>query len=487
MTRLPIVLDHFNRGVIADEVLGRVSSDWYLHSLKKCKNGVITPYGNIRKRSGTKYIANIEGNQFRLIPFIYSETEAYVLLFVIDHNYIQNDNRIYFLTLDGYVVDANNNPYYIELTYDNTIDLSRIQYVQKDDILYLVYKGKPVKKITRLAENNWTIEDVNFDLKYILAYGNGVSAVVEGVLPVSLVEPLKVELHWSFNGQEYVSVDDGQGNFPDPNFSTGTIDYDTGRIYIKMAKNIPSQLYAWKSNTSYEVGDYVLASNGCVYKATTSGTSGTAEPQWTWVLGSTVTDNQVVWECELVPFDSNTPIYVRFLNEDSFQPGCVTFFENRLIVANFPDNPQAIAGSVTGSYESFVFGTDDNNAFIYEIASKENNEITWLYGGNILFVGTVGAEYVATGSSTGITPKSISIVKQSEYGSTFIQPVEIGYSMVFVQTHRTRLYDFTYQYNINGYIGSDLNIINYDIVSNKKLFLQMYYKLTVFCFHNIKY
>ena len=464
MAKIPIVLDHFNRGVISEEVLGRVSADWYLHSLKKCDNGIITPYGNIRKRQGTKYIANITGSQFRMVPFVYSETEAYVLLFVMNHGGVSNDNRIYFLTLDGYVVDSSNNPYYIVLTYDNTVDLSKVQYVQKDDIIYLTYKGQPIKKLTRLSENDWTIEDVTLDLKYIIAYGNGTSAIVEGVLPNTLIEPSKIELHYSAGGSDFTVTDDGSGKFSGTNLVNASIDYDTGRIYVKASKYVHETLKVWESNVGYEVGDFCLASNGCVYKATTAGNSGANEPSWVAQIDATVTDNQVTWECVLVPFDSDKPIYVKFLNQDSFYPACVTFFENRLIIGNLPDNPQVISGSVIGSYEEFVFGTNDNNAFVYEIASKENNEIMWLTGGNYLFIGTIGAEYLAMGSSTGITPKSISITKQSEYGCSFIQPVTVGSDILFIQTHRTRMYDFSYQYSTNSYIGSDLTLVNRDIL-----------------------
>jgi len=464
MAKVPIVLDHFNRGVISEEVFGRVSADWYLHSLKKCNNGIITPYGNIRKRQGTKYIANITGSQFRMIPFVYSETEAYVLLFVLDHAGIANDNRIYFLTLDGYVVDSSNNPYYITLTYDNTIDLSKIQYVQKDDLIYLTLKEQPIKKITRISDNNWTMEDVTLNLEYILAYGDGKSAIVEGKLPVNLIEPGKIELHYTSGGNSYTVTDDGNGNFIGTNLVKASVDYATGRIYVESAEYTHTILKVWESNVSYEVGDFVLVSNGCVYKATTAGNSGSSEPTWVQTIDVTVTDNQVTWKCVLVPFGSDTPIYVKFLNQDSFYPACVTFFENRLIVGNLPNNPQVIAGSVIGSYENFVFGTNDNNAFVYEIASKENNEITWILGSNFLFIGTIGAEYLAVGSTTGITPKSISITKQSEYGCSFIQPITVGSDIIFTQTHKTRLYDFSYQYTSNSYVGSDLTLVNRDIL-----------------------
>ena len=56
----------------------------------------------------------------------------------------------------------------------------------------------------------------------------------------------------------------------------------------------------WTSSTSYSLQDVVTPTAGAtwwVYECTTAGTSGTVEPSWPTVVGSTVTDNSVVWTC----------------------------------------------------------------------------------------------------------------------------------------------------------------------------------------------
>ena len=56
---------------------------------------------------------------------------------------------------------------------------------------------------------------------------------------------------------------------------------------------------AWAASTAFAVGDIRRASvtqnSGLVFKCTTAGTSASSEPAWPTDIGSTVTDNAVVW------------------------------------------------------------------------------------------------------------------------------------------------------------------------------------------------
>ena len=55
----------------------------------------------------------------------------------------------------------------------------------------------------------------------------------------------------------------------------------------------------WAASTAFSVGDVrrasVLQPSGLVFKCTTAGTSGTAEPNWATDIGNTVNDGTVVW------------------------------------------------------------------------------------------------------------------------------------------------------------------------------------------------
>ena len=56
---------------------------------------------------------------------------------------------------------------------------------------------------------------------------------------------------------------------------------------------------AWAASTAFSVGDVRRATtsqnSGLVFECTTAGTSGSSEPDWPTDIGSTLTDNTVVW------------------------------------------------------------------------------------------------------------------------------------------------------------------------------------------------
>ena len=73
----------FAGGEIAPELEGRVDIAKYAISLKSAKNFIPLPQGPITNRPGTYFIgmSKYTNKKSRLIPFIYSDTDAYVLEF----------------------------------------------------------------------------------------------------------------------------------------------------------------------------------------------------------------------------------------------------------------------------------------------------------------------------------------------------------------------------------------------------------------------
>lgn len=398
---------HFNTGEVSQEIRGRIDTKWYYSACQKAINCILIPYGNLKKRPGTKYIYSFSQtiHDIRFIPFVYSADEYYaVCLYKDDTGY-----HACFFTLDGYVVDENNNLYVINLPITTDVDLSEVQYVQKDDIIYLCHFNMPLLKITRIAEDNWTAETVNLNIQYIIAYGDGSSGKAQGVIPNIFIESTKVELHYKSGGTNYVVTDDGNGKFVDSSLATAIIDYKTGKIYIEL-------------------------------------TSGS--------------------------FDAGEPIYVKFLNiADNLGANAICFYENRLYLGGLnigrERGKQVIMGSVVGSYENFIMGTINNLAFVFELASEQNDEVVFMVAKNVLFVGTQGGQYTIYGGSYGVTPNSISVTRQCSYPASKIQPVFLENIPVFVSYQRNQLWGLVYEYSSNSYEGLDLNVFNKDIIKSK--------------------
>ena len=83
MAKQTIVQTNFTAGEISPRMFGRADFSKYHNGCEAMENFIPMPQGGVIRRSGTKYVANTsENNKFhRLIPFEFSDTQAYVLSF----------------------------------------------------------------------------------------------------------------------------------------------------------------------------------------------------------------------------------------------------------------------------------------------------------------------------------------------------------------------------------------------------------------------
>jgi len=82
-----------------------------------------------------------------------------------------------------------------------------------------------------------------------------------------------------------------------------------GLTDVSLATACPSSPPVWLPSNAYLVGNYCrpIRPNGFCYLATVAGNSATAEPVWPTMIGQTVTDGGVTWECQ-----SAAPVVVVF-------------------------------------------------------------------------------------------------------------------------------------------------------------------------------
>lgn len=157
-------------------------------------------------------------------------------------------------------------------------------------------------------------------------------------------------------------------------------------------------------------------------------------------------------------------------------PRCLTFHEDRLVLAGAGGEPLVVRLSESGDYENFEVDTDDDDPLSYEILAQKQNAILWVLGGNKLYIGTAGAEYLMTGESenTPITPTSILIRRQSTTGSEDHQPVTIGSALLYIQRDGRVINAWEYDYTTEVYTPVDLTILA-EHVSKHYRFKEMQY------------
>ena len=144
-------------------------------------------------------------------------------------------------------------------------------------------------------------------------------------------------------------------------------------------------------------------------------------------------------------------------------PKCVTFFQDRLVLANNNKYPYAVWLSRSGDYYNFsteeANGTvTDDSAIMLSLVNRKEYQIQHLCASSDLIIFTDGNEWIVSGSST-VTPSQCLAKTQSSRGCTDVIPISIGNRIIYVQRRGTTVRDFAYSFETDNYDGMDLTIL----------------------------
>jgi hypothetical protein len=136
-----------------------VDADRYKTGLKKCFNFIPALQGGLPRRSGTYYVDNYDtvrgsaSKKIRLIPFLYTEDQAYVIELGDAYFRVLKDRGV---ILDGSTEVGGLGPY-------TESQLFEVSYAQSADVLYTAHKNVRPKKFTRISNTFWTSTNINFE------------------------------------------------------------------------------------------------------------------------------------------------------------------------------------------------------------------------------------------------------------------------------------------------------------------------------------
>lgn len=128
-------------------------------------------------------------------------------------------------------------------------------------------------------------------------------------------------------------------------------------------------------------------------------------------------------------------------------PRALTFAQERAVYGGSTLSPQKIWLSKVGDYYDFTEGTDDDDAFVLEIASDKRQEIRWLgFKNNGVAIGTTGGIWRLAGSVNNpiMTPTNYDLAQQSAHESALIQAVPAGDALLFVDRSLRHIYELTW-------------------------------------------
>lgn len=300
--------------------------------------------------------------------------------------------------------------YQIDLTFDLPKDTNKIKYDQKGDIMYISTGESKPKKITRFADTNWTLEDLDYQLGPVQDFNETSTTIT---LSSNLTKGNNSV--WTSSTSLFDSSDVGTV------WAIAKHDDQTVIGYARMV--------TFNSVTSAEFTNQTNLTN-----VTTTATLNWKNPSWSDTFG---------W------------------------PKSVAFHEGRLYFAGTSSKPLGVWGSVSNAFENFDLddGSADD-ALQFEIAAN-TNDIEWLLSdGSFLVCGTRGGlgfvEFQIT--SDVVTPRARVGAK---YGSSNQQGLNLGNNIVYLQNSINSVYEASYN-DINfKYDAINLNDLNSDLFSEK--------------------
>lgn len=197
MPKINALQTSFSSGEFSPMLYGQVHADRYKAGLKVCLNYIPTLQGPLTRRPGTKYVGPVKdpAKPPALIPFIFNETQAYMLEFdELQIRFYANGGTVItnsnvFTVVGSSVLNGNllQNIGYSAVRTDQlpreneTIvatgvigpglqllmgspylyaDLAKIKWAQKDDTLYLTHQNYPPYKLQRFGQYDWKLSPV---------------------------------------------------------------------------------------------------------------------------------------------------------------------------------------------------------------------------------------------------------------------------------------------------------------------------------------
>ena len=145
----------FVSGRLSPRLRARIDLNQYHTGLAECRNFVVFPHGGAAFRQGTVFAGPVKNHAdfVRLIPFVFSTTEANVLEFGPAYTRIWQD---------GALLEVGGSPLELTTPYD-AADLNDLRFDQSGDIVFVVVRTRRPREFRRKAIDDW--DTILFDFE----------------------------------------------------------------------------------------------------------------------------------------------------------------------------------------------------------------------------------------------------------------------------------------------------------------------------------
>lgn len=499
MQKARIPITNFQYGEISPSLVSRTDSAIYNSSAQSVKNFFIRTEGGVAKRGGFQALHDFTAitentsirQQVRLIPFIFSDDEQYIIAF--SHQKCE----IFFINpVTGALSLATTLTQDINaaaLQWDEAY-LHEMTYAQGGDVLFVCHNTFMCQQIIRTGLNSFQVEQFNFQLQaggariyqpYYHFHPTGVtldpSATTGNSITLTTSSPYfdttgkHVGISLLYHDSEifitsvqsstqatgrvvdelFVELDpnairttDGTSNLEITHINHGMSQNDT--ITIRNATSVGG-INQGNINGSRTITT-VLDENRYVVSA--SGSANTSEDGGGFI--------QVVTHAPTTEWMEQSYSQLRGY------PAAVGFHENRLWFGGTLSQPDTVWASKSGLYYNFDIGTaQDDDALELVMSIGEVATIRHFVSNRDIHIFTAGSEFfIPTFENQPITPTNARVKRQTAFGSTFVRPQAFYGATIFGQIGGKMIRQFVFDDSEQAYKADPISLLSSHLISD---------------------
>lgn len=410
MSRAITIQSNFTTGELDPLLKGRIDINQYYNGLEQARNVLIQPQGGAERRPGLQFITDVTsaGSTFRLIPFEFSTTQSYMLLFANNKMFVFKDK-----VLQTAINGGSDN---FLTTTIGTANLATMDFTQSADTLIVVQEDMAPKKIVRGASHTaWTISDLTFEYTPFHPFTLGTTTINQTLTPSATDGKITLtaggSVFTSDHVNQYIEANDGIGRARVTRLVSGTV--------VEAIVEIPFfNTSALASGSSFIETGY--------------------EVQWSGSKG---------------------------------YPRTCTFHEGRLYFGGAKSRPNTLYASRVARFFDFNPGEGlDDDAIEITLSTDSTNAITGMFSGRDLQIFTKGGEFFLPQSSLDpITPSNIVVNGATRRGSKEgIKPVGAESGTLFVQRAGKSLREFLFSDVELSYISNNISLLSSHLLKSPK-------------------
>jgi hypothetical protein len=452
---------------------------------------MIVGAGAVTRRPGLVYVAQTASNNpARLMPFVYSESDAYVMELTA--------GKIRFYRSGGQVLDGND-PYEISTSY-TADELFEIQGCQIKDVMYLVQGEHFPQELTRSGHTSWTITDANItngpfrdeNTTSTTIEVNDVNETVTVIADANIFDEDHVGSLWRLRhtlATQTVSgtfssvatsssVVAGTGSnytatFTDAAFKGSVqiqVSYDEGDNWRELWTATNPVVLALSEDVN-EISDF--GQNVLMRVACTSYTSGSADYELS------VASYTHVGVIEMTGYTDANEMTATVLDRIGSTDATTRWSEGAW--SDYRGYPTAVAnvggrvvygqgtslyfsGAGASQVENFAIGTNDNDPFQYTPSRSQQDTIRWMYADKSysLLIGTLGSVMAMSPGvdAVGFYASNPPVISSaSEIGCKERDPAVAGSAVLFLDRTGKRLHEIIYDYEQTKITSPPLTIM----------------------------